>query len=113
MGKTTFEDIWNEYLELEPEEKAQFLYDASMTLREQGNETAQRAVLYQSIEDAFEVGDFQTAANASAELSQHLTGTNESREASKVLQGSIERFPPWQGLEHGVIYRAMAGSARP
>lgn len=108
MGRTTFEDIWDEYQELEPDERPQFLYDSSITLREQGSETAHRAVLYQAIDDAFEVGDFRTAANAAAELSQYLNGVDENQEAAKVLEESIQRFPPWQGFELGISYRALA-----
>jgi tetratricopeptide (TPR) repeat protein len=108
MGRTTFEDIWDEYLDLEPDERPQFLCDASMTLREQGNETAQRAVLYQAIEDAFEVGSVQAAANASVELSKTLSASDEHQEAAEVLRSSIERLPPWQGFELGLCFRALA-----
>ena len=112
MGRTTFEDIWDEYLELEANEKPQFLYDASITLREQGNETAHRAVLYQAIEDAFEVGDSLTAANATVELSKHLAEVKELTEATVVITGSIERFAPWQSFELGLLFRSLAWSHR-
>lgn len=112
MGKTTFEGIWDEYLELEADEKPQFLYDASVTLREQGNETAQRALLYQAIEDAFEVGDSQTAATATAELSKHLVDAKEYSEANTLITHSIERLSPWQSFEFGLLYRSMAWSYR-
>lgn len=110
MGRTTFEDIWDEYLELEADEKPKFLYDASVTLREQGNETAQLAVLYQAIEDAFEVGDSQTAANATAELSKHLVDAKEYNEATVVISGSIDRLSPWQSFELGISYRCLGWS---
>lgn len=112
MGKTTFEDIWDEYLELLAHEKAQFLYDASITLGEQGNETAQRAVLHQAIEDAFEVGDSLTAANATVELSKQLVEVKEFIEATIVITGSIERLAPWQSFELGLLYRSLAWSYR-
>lgn len=112
MGKTTFEEIWDEYLGLESVEKPQFLYDASITLLEQGNETAHRAILFQAIEDAFAVGDSQTAANATVELSKHLVDIKEHVEATSVLMGSIVRFAPWQSFELGLSYRSLAWSYR-
>lgn len=112
MGRTTFEEVWAEYLELEADEKPQFLYDASITLREQGNETAQRALLYQAIEDSFEVGDSHTAATATAELSKHLVDAKEYGEATTVITGSLERLAPWQSFELGLLYRSLAWSYR-
>jgi len=110
MARTTFEDIWDEYLQLGAAEKPQFLYNASITLQHQGNLTAQRALIYQAIEDAFSVGDSQTAANATVELSNLLIGNKEHVEATQVIIASIKRFAPWQSFELGLSHRSLAWS---
>ncbi len=108
MGKTSLEKIWDEYLTLDPEDKADFLLQSSVTLKHQGHTQAQRGLLYQAIEDAHEVGDVRAAASAAVDLSVSLSIDEDSNEAKKVLTETIVRIPPWHSFELGLCYRALA-----
>lgn len=108
MGKTSLEKIWEEYLTLEPEDKADFLLQSSVTLKHQGHMQAQRGLLYQALDDARSVGDVRTAANAAVDLSSSLTLDQEASEAKTVLMETVESIPPWCSFELGLCYRALA-----
>jgi hypothetical protein len=108
VAKTSLEKIWEEYLTLEPEDKADFLLQSSVTLKHQGQVQAQRALLYQAVEDALSVGDVRVAATAAVDLSSTFETVEEICEAKKVLLETIERIPPWCSFELGLCYRALA-----
>lgn len=108
MGKTTFQQIWDEYLELDLRQRGSFLYHASETLLEQGHHEAHRAVLYQAVEDAREAGDVRLVADASIELSKSLTSNREQKEARSIIEASIEAMPGWCSFELGLCLRELA-----